>query len=596
MTYQAPIRDMAFAMNNIANFKAEMDRGLFDDLDPDLINAVLEEAGKFASEVIAPLNVLGDQQGAKLENGEVVMPDGWKDVYSQWVDAGWCALPGPAQFGGQELPVAVAIACVELWNSASMAFALNPLLTQAGVQAIMAHGTDALKDKYLAKLVSGEWTGTMQLTEPQSGSDLSKLATKAVPQADGTYKLSGTKIFITYGDHSLTDNIVHMVLARTPDGPPGTKGISLFLVPKFLVNEDGSLGERNDAYCIKLEEKIGIHASPTCVMSYGENGGATGWLIGEENRGLYCMLTMMNEARLGVGIQSVGLAERAYQHALAYAKERKQGRSENAGADGADGMVPIIEHPDIRRMLSEMKAKTMAARAICYVTANAIDVAHRSKDEAEKQKAQGLAGLLTPISKAYSSDISVDVASLGVQVHGGMGYVEETGAGQYYRDARINPIYEGTNGIQAIDLVTRKVPMANGEVVNAYLDDLKAIVADIKGSNQAAFGKMADKLEQALLALEEATKWILQTLPENKDAVLASATYYSRLFGTVSGGVLLGKGALAAARSEEGGQQHMIAMARFFAEQIAGTAPNIAATVMENSDAVLSISEEALSA
>ena len=592
MTYTAPVRDIAHALTSIADLPELIERGICEDLDLDVVDAILEEAGKFAAEQLAPLNRQGDLEGASLENGTVTMPAGWDEVYRQWIEAGWGGLPCPTDHGGQGLPVTLSMAVAEMWQSACMAFSLNTMLTQGAAEALALHGSEALQQTYMAKMVTGEWSGTMQLTEPHAGSDLRFLKTKAVPQGDGSYRLSGTKIFITYGEHDLAENIVHMVLARTPDAPQGTQGISLFLVPKFLVEADGSLGARNDIHCASVEHKLGIHASPTCVMQMGDNGGAAGWLIGEENRGLYYMFTMMNRARLGVGIQGVAVAERAYQQARAFAEERKQGGE--AATDGAS-MAPIVVHPDVRRTLLSMKARTAAARAICYVTAYAIDIAERASEPEDRARGLADASLLTPVAKAYSTDLGVEVASDGIHVHGGMGYVEETGAAQHYRDARITPIYEGTNGIQAIDLVTRKLPLENGETVRRHIAGLKAAVSDVKGSNEPAFGAAGARLEEAVDALEVATEWMLETLPTRAEAALAGATPYTRLFGLASGGVYLAKGALARSRAGNGAASDQIAIARFFAENHAVDAPGLAKTVTEAADSVLAASD-ALSA
>ncbi|MFL5052448.1 MAG: acyl-CoA dehydrogenase family protein, partial [Xanthobacteraceae bacterium] len=458
MTYRAPVAEIAFTLKHAAGLERAIAEGLYGDLTEDVVDAVLEEAGRFATEVIAPLNTVGDRHGAPLTNGTISMPPGWREAYRDWAAAGWNGLAAPAEWGGQGLPHAINAACIEMWNSASMAFGIGPVLTMAGIEALAGHGSDELKRTYLPKLVSGEWMGTMQLTEPQAGSDVGALRTKAERAGDGTYRLTGQKIFITYGEHDLTDNIIHLVLARLPDAPPGTRGISLFLVPKFLPD-----GTRNDVRCHSIEHKLGIHASPTCTMIFGDNGGAVGWLVGEENRGLACMFTMMNNARLAVGLQGVAIAERAYQQALGYANERRQGRAIGA----VEGMSPIAVHPDVQRNLLTMKALTAAARAICYMTAEAIDRAHLEEDPARGKKANERASLLTPVAKAFSTDIGMEVASLGVQVHGGMGFIEETGAAQHFRDARILPIYEGTNDIQAIDLVTRKLPLSGGATVKA---------------------------------------------------------------------------------------------------------------------------------
>ena len=590
MSYRAPVGDILFALNTIAGLDKEIESGLMGDLDSDTVDAILDEAGRFANEVIAPINRIGDEQGARLVDGDVEMPDGWTEAYRQWVDAGWCTLPCPADFGGQELPVMVSMAANEIWNSASMAFGVNPVLTQAAVHVLNEYGTDELKQTYLPKLVTGEWTATMQLTEPHAGSDLSNLKARAVPQPDGSYKITGTKIFITYGEHSMTDNIVHIMLARTPDAPPGTGGISLFLVPKFHVNADGSLGERNDVTCSKLEHKLGIHASPTCVMIYGEHDNATGWLIGKENRGLHGMFTMMNEARLAVGIQGVAIAERAYQQALAYAQERLQGRRPETPASQA---VPIIEHPDVRRMLLNMHAKTLAARAICYTTAREIDRSEHAPTTEERRAAKVRASILTPLAKAFSTDIGVEVASEGVQVHGGMGYIEETGAAQHLRDARVGTIYEGANGIQAIDLVTRKLPQANGEVLRGFITELRNDLEDVKASNEPAFGLMPVRLEASIDALERASEWMLGALGSNPDSALAGAVAYLRLFALATGGVFLAKGALAAARENCGGAHHIHA-ARHFAEQLTTVAPGLCDAITEGAEAIVSAPPESL--
>src|SRR5580700_781597 len=459
MTYRAPVADIAFALKHATGFGPALTEGLYGDLTEDLVDAVLGEAGRFATDVLAPLNTIGDRHGTPFRDGAVTMPPGWRQAYRDWAAAGWNGLAAPAQWGGQDLPQAINAACLEMWNSACMAFGIGPVLTMAGVDALVHHGSDELKRIYLPKLISGEWTGTMHLTEPQAGSDVGALRSKAERAPDGSYRITGQKIFITYGEHDFTDNIIHLVLARLPDGPPGTRGISLFLVPKLAVNPDGSLGARNDVRAHSVEHKLGIHGSPTCTMVYGDQGGATGFLIGEEHRGMACMFTMMNQARLAVGLQGVGIAERATQQALAYARERKQGRE--AGTKPGE-MAPIIAHPDVRRMLLTMRALTQAARVICYATAIALDRGERSTDEAARKAAEQRASLLTPVAKAFSTDIGNEVASLGVQVHGGMGFIEETGAAQHFRDARIAAIYEGTNGIQAIDLVTRKLPLAGG--------------------------------------------------------------------------------------------------------------------------------------
>jgi len=584
MTYQAPVADMAFALKHAAGFGQALADGVYGDLGEDLVDAVLEQAGKFATDVLAPLNASGDRHGTPFKDGAVTMPPGWREAYQAWAQAGWNGLAAPAQWGGQDLPQAVNAACIEMWNSAAMAFGLGPLLTMAGVDALATHGSEALKRAYLPKLVSGEWMGTMQLTEPQAGSDVGALRTRAERTGDGSYRIAGQKIFITYGEHDLTENIIHFVLARLPDAPPGTKGISLFLVPKFLLNGDGSLGRRNDARAHSIEHKLGIHASPTCTMVYGDAGGATGFLIGEENQGMACMFTMMNEARLLVGLQGVAIAERATQQALAYARERKQGRASGARS----GSSPIIAHPDVKRMLLTMRALTRAARAICYATAVAIDRAKRAADEAARTAAQERAALLTPVAKAFSTDIGIEVASLGVQVHGGMGYIEETGAAQHYRDARIAPIYEGTNGIQAIDLVTRKLPFAGGVAAKNYIGELKRTIESINSATDPAFGWTGLRLQEAVDSLQRVTHWLLGRAHNDLDAALAGATPYLRLFALAAGGTLLAEEALAAKRLNGNGidAASRFAVARFFAENLAVAAGGLERTVVEAADSV----------
>jgi alkylation response protein AidB-like acyl-CoA dehydrogenase len=583
MTYRAPVADIAFTLKHAGGFKRALEEGLYGDLTEDLVDAVLEEAGKFATDVIAPLNRVGDAHGTPFKDGVVTMPPGWKEAYTAWAAAGWNGLAAPADAGGQGLPHALNAACIEMWNQAAMAFGLGPFLTMGAVEALAAHGTDALRRTYLAKLVSGEWMGTMELTEPQAGSDVGALRTKAERAGDGSYRITGQKIFITYGEHDLTDNIVHFVLARLPDAPPGTRGISLFLAPKFLVNADGSLGARNDLRCHSIEHKLGIHGSPTCTMVYGDHGGAVGYLVGEENRGLACMFTMMNNARLAVGLQGVAIAERATQQALAYAQERRQGRASGASEPSSS----IIAHADVRRMLLTMRALTWAARAICYATAAAIDRSHRATDAAARQTAHERASLLTPVAKAFSTDIGIEVASLGVQVHGGMGYVEETGAAQHLRDARIAAIYEGTNGIQSIDLVTRKLPLSGGGAVKAYLDELRETVAAVKAVNDPAMGATGARLGEAVDSLDRTTQWLVGQLEAEPEAALAGATPYLRLFALAAGGCALASEALAARANGNGaGDGAHVSLARFFAENIAVSAPGLERTVVEGAASV----------
>jgi len=584
MTYRAPVNDILLALNHGAGLKAAVEAGHYGDFDPDITAAVLEEAGKIASEVLAPLNRLGDQNGVKLADNKVTTAPGWPEAYRRWIEGGWNAVSGPEEFGGQGLPLAINAACTEIWSAANLAFGLCPLLTLSAIEALDAHGSDELKRIYLAKLISGEWTGTMQLTEPQAGSDVGALRTRAERAGDGSYRIKGSKIFITYGDHDMTDNIVHFVLARLPDAPSGTKGISLFLIPKFLVNEDGSLGARNDIYPSGVEHKLGIHASPTCTMTMGDHGGAVGYLIGEENAGMRCMFTMMNQARLAVGLEGVGIADRAFQQALSYAQERKQGRAIGKKGDGSDA---IISHPDVKRMLLQMRALTAASRSICYATAVALDIAARAKDADVRTEAAARGALLTPIAKAFSTDIGNEVASLGVQVHGGMGFIEETGAAQHARDARITAIYEGTNGIQAIDLVTRKLGVNGGASVFKLLDELTDIVRRVEASNDPAFGTTGPKLRDALDSLDRTSRWLLEKLGTAPNDALAGATPYLRLFGSALGGCMLANEALAARSENETDAARHVALARFFAETFAVQAPSLEKTVTDGADSVL---------
>jgi acyl-CoA dehydrogenase len=584
MSYRAPVADIAFALTHGAGMGDALTGDLYGELSSEDVDAVLTEAGRFATDVIAPLNRIGDEFGTPFKDGRVTMPPGWTQAYRDWAAAGWNGLASPAQWGGQGLPRALNAACIEMWNAASMAFGIGPVLTMAGIDALALHGHEKLKKAYLPKLISGEWMGTMQLTEPQAGSDVGALRARAERAGDGTYKIFGQKIFITYGEHEMTDNIIHFVLARLPDAPPGTKGISLFLVPKFMLEEDGKLGKRNDVRAHSLEHKMGIHASPTCTMVYGDQGGAVGYLIGKEHAGMACMFTMMNEARLAVGLQGVAIAERAMQQALHYARDRKQGRSDQTNGPAS---VAIVEHADVRRMIFTMRALTQSARAICYATAVALDRSHLDKDAAAARTAQERAALLTPVAKAFSTDIGIEVASLGVQVHGGMGFIEETGAAQHYRDARIAAIYEGTNGIQAIDLVTRKIPLNGGTTVKAFIAELRDIVTRVRATNDPAFGATAPRLTEAIDALERATDWLLARLSPDTRAALAGATPYLRLFGNAAGGTLLANEALAALRMGGGNSADRIATARFFAENIAVQSAGLEKTVTEAAGSVI---------
>ncbi|RWO36380.1 MAG: acyl-CoA dehydrogenase [Mesorhizobium sp.] len=588
--YRAPVEEIAFTLKHVAGLKPALDAGTFGDLGEDLVDAILAEAGRFAGEEVVPLYKVGDEQGAVLSGAAIAMPPGWKELYRRWIDGGWNALSAPEEFGGQALPTMLGVAALEMWNSAAMAFGIGPTLTMGAVEALDKHASPALKAKYLEKLVSGEWMGTMNLTEPQAGSDLNALRARAEPAGDGTYRIFGQKIFITYGEHDLTDNIIHLVLARLPDAPAGTRGLSLFLVPKFLVGDDGALGARNDVFCSGLEHKLGIHASPTCTMIYGDGfegiaPGAIGWLIGEENKGLACMFTMMNNARLAVGMQGVAVAETATQKALAFANERRQGK---AASYNGNGMAPIVHHPDVQRNLLTMKALTQIARAISYSCAHAIDHARVSVGD-EAIHWQERANLLTPLAKAFSTDVGVEVASLGLQVHGGMGYIEETGAAALYRDARIAPIYEGTNGIQAIDLVARKLPLGGGEHVHGYIAELKAVANQARTSNLQGFGRTADGLDQAVDDLSQATRFLQGLLADGRsDAALAGATPYLRLISLAAGGAYLARGALA--------DQSRIAVCRFFAENLLGEAAALKERVIGGADSLATAGQTLISA
>jgi alkylation response protein AidB-like acyl-CoA dehydrogenase len=585
MDYRSPVADILFSLRHVAGLDEAIHGALFGDLDAETVASVVSEAGRFATEEIAPLNRVGDQVGATYQNGAVATPPGFREVYRRWAAAGWAGVTAAPAYGGMGLPHSVSFACAEIWNGASMGFALCPLLAEGAIGALSAYGGEALKETYLKRLVSGEWTGAMALTESQAGSDLGAVKTRAERAGDGTYRLFGQKIFITYGEHDMADNIVHLVLARLADAPPGTRGLSLFLTPKFLVKPDGSLGPRNDMRCAGLEHKLGVHASPTCVMIYGDAGGASAWLVGEENRGLHAMFVMMNSARLGVGVQGVAIGERALQQALSYARERRQGRSSRGGA----GMSPIIEHPDVRRMLLTMKALVQAARGICHLTAVAIDRSARAPSVQERAAAGERVALLTPIAKAFSADVGDEVASLGLQAHGGMGYIEEAGAAQHMRDARIAAIYEGTNGVQAIDLVQRKLPLSSGAAVAREIAWMRAIVAELAKRGEAGFGASAERLGEAVDALERATAYLRDALSADADSALAGASAYLRLFGLALGGACLAKAGLAAqdlaARGDDT-QRGRIALARFFAEKLATAAPGLERSIRSGAGAL----------
>ncbi len=599
MTYRAPLPEIIFAMRAVGGLDSRIADGLYADLADGTAEQILAEAAKFAEDVLDPINRSGDLAGSKISDGKVTTPAGWIEAYRQWEAGGWSGLTASTEDGGMGLPQLLNAACQDMWMSANMAFMLCPMLAAGAIEALAAHGSATLQKSWLPKIVSGEWATTMNLTEPQAGSDLAALRTRAARAGDGTYRITGQKIFITYGEHDLTDNIVHLVLARLPDAPAGTRGISLFLVPKFLLNADGLPGALNDLRCAGIEHKMGIHASPTCTMVFGDNGGATGWLIGEENRGLACMFTMMNNARLGVAMQGVAMAERATQHALAYANERRQGRA--PGWTG-DGMSPIVQHPDVRRTLLTMKSMTAAVRALAYLTAATADLAHRGGDEAQRKYHAERVALLTPVAKAFSTDVGNEVTSMGVQVFGGMGFIEETGAAQFMRDARIAAIYEGTNGIQAIDLVQRKLGLSGGETMRREIADMRTIMAEVAAVNAPSFGRTAQRMTEAIDALERATHWMMTAQTSAVDDALAGATPYLRLFGIARGGASLAGLALAAHQLGEGGDRDpahapRIALARFFAENVAVTSTGLeqmvtqgAASVKDGADALAVLS------
>ncbi len=593
MTYRAPVRDLAFSLTAVAGIDQVAATGAFPDYDADVMQAVLEAAGQFSEGVLAPLNRPGDLAGATYANGAVTAAPGFADAYRQFAAGGWTGLAAPALPGGRQLPKALELAAYETVHAANMAFGLCPMLSLAAIEAIEAHGTDHQKTAYLPRMVSGEWTGAMCLTEPQAGSDLGALTSVAVPKDDGTYSLTGQKIFITWGDHDATDNIVHMVLARLPDAPAGPKGISLFLANKYLINADGSLGDRQRVRPLGIEHKLGIHASPTCVMAYE---GATAELVGKPNEGLAHMFVMMNAARVGVGMEGVGIAERAYQHALAYALDRRQGRSVWTGEAGA----PIFDHPDVRRILAVMKARIEAARALCLSTGVAADLA-RHASEADRAHWKGREDLLTPIAKAWSTDVGVDVASQGVQVHGGMGFMEETGAAQFYRDARIAPIYEGTNGIQAIDLVGRKLSQDGGASAKAIIAEMKTT---LKAVGSLYSGKPVERFATAIEAVEDATLWLLDRKADPAGAadVLAAADPYLKLMGDVIGGWMLAKAALAAKARLDAGDgdaawlKGKIALYEVYAANILGHASSRLAAIGQGGDLLSRMTREALGA
>ena len=592
--YSPPLDDMKFALKEVVGVGSLSELPVFNEVGLEALDSLLDEASRFFNEVISPTNRTGDLEGSVLKNdGSVSTPTGFREAYAQYVDAGWGAISFDPEYGGGGFPWLVGIAVTEMLTAANMALSLNPMLTQGSIHALTAHGDQEQKLAWLPKLITGEWAGTMNLTEPQAGSDVGALTTKAELQDDGTYKITGQKIYITWGEHDLTENIVHLVLARTPDAPPGTKGISLFIVPKFIINDDGSIGEENDIKCLSIEHKLGIHASPTCVLQFGDNGGATGYIVGEENSGMRYMFTMMNQARLAVGLEGLAVADRAYQQALDYALERMQGRR----ADTPKGeSVPIIDHPDVRRMLMTMKAYIEAMRCMIYLNAKSIDIAHHHPDEDERTRGHELTDLLTPLSKSWCTDLGNELTSLGIQIHGGMGFVEETGAAQHYRDIRIAGIYEGTNGIQAIDLVGRKLSMRKGDVVRELLLEINETASELHSANLKG---IARPLEDAVKDMQAATEWLIEKGGASTDDGLAGATPYLRMFGTTVGGWLLAKSALQAKKQIDEGNdseflQAKIETAIFYAEQLLPQVSGLLPATVSGAQSLYAIKPERL--
>ena len=588
--YQAPLKDIRFVMQDLAGLDQIVSLPGYEEATPDVVDAILEEAAKFAGGVVSPLNQVGDRDGARWKDTIVTTPAGFKEAYRQFVDNGWNALGCDPDFGGQGLPRLLSTAVSEMWKASNHAFSLCPMLTQGAIEALMIAGSDEQKAAYLPNLVSGEWAGTMNLTEPSAGSDLAAVRSRAEPVGDGTYRIFGQKIFITYGEHDMTENIVHLVLARTPDAPEGVKGISLFVVSKFVLTADGKLGERNDVYCVSIEHKLGIHGSPTAVLAFGDHGGAIGTLVGEENRGLEYMFIMMNAARFNVGLEGLGDAERAYQRAVGYARDRVQG-----GEVGVRGgpKVAIIRHPDVRRMLMSMRARIEAMRALAYVTAAALDNAHQNPDGAARAQAHAFADLMIPVVKGWSTESSIDIASLGVQVHGGMGYVEETGAAQHLRDARITTIYEGTTAIQANDLIGRKIAREQGATINAVIREMRTAAAGLDGDLAMIGGRQLAAVD----ALERAVFWIVANFASDPKAVHAGAVPFLHLFGTVAGGWQMGRAAvIARARIAAGDDDPFwsakLATTRFFADHCLTQAAGLAESIIGGAPGALEMADD----
>ena len=592
-TYAAPLKDMQFVICELAGLDDLVTLPGWQEIDSDVVKTILQEASRFAGEILAPLNQVGDRKGVIWKDSSVIMGPGFREAYQSYIETGWSRLGLDPEYGGQSVPGVVSAAVQEMWKSANLAFSACFQLTQGAIEALLLRGTEEQKRKFLPKMVEGRWTGTMNLTEPQAGSDLAAVRTRAIRQPDGTYRIFGQKIFITYGEHDLSENIIHLVLARTPDAPPGVKGISLFVVPKFLVNDDGSLGQRNDAFCLSVEHKLGIHGSPTCVLSYGDQGGAIGYLIGEENHGLEYMFIMMNLARLSVGLEGVAIGERAYQQALEYAKTRVQGRDLFGGSEA----VPIIRHPDVRRMLLLMRSQTEAARALAYVVTKARDLALHHPDKEQRNRSQAFVELLTPVVKGWSTETGIEIASLGIQVHGGMGYIEETGAAQHWRDARITTIYEGTTGIQANDLVGRKIARDGGASVRAFLKELSAFANNSTDASPAVANIRA-ALGRAVDSLATSVEYIVNNYSTDPKKVMFGSVPFLRLFGIVTGGWQLARSAeiadsrLAEDTMDREFYETKIGTAQFFMDHVLPAASGLAHTVTKGGESGMRVSDE----
>ncbi len=594
MSYVAPVKDMLFNMQHLAALDEIAKMPGFEEAGLETAQAVLEECARFNQDVIAPLNWEGDKNPSSWKNGVVTTTPGFKQAYQQYAEGGWQGLQHPADFGGQGLPKTIGAACIEMLNAANMSFALCPLLTDGAIEALLTAGSDELKATYLDKLVSGEWTGTMNLTEPQAGSDLSMVRSRAEPQADGTYKVFGTKIYITYGEHDMADNIVHLVLARVSGAPEGVKGISLFVVPKFLVNPDGSLGTRNDVHCVSIEHKMGIKASPTAVLQYGDHGGAVGFLVGQENRGLEYMFIMMNAARYAVGVQGISVADRSYQKATQYARDRVQSRPVDGSIKAA---APIIHHPDVRRMLMTMRAYTEGCRAMASVAAAAYDAAHHHPDADTRRQNQAVYEYMVPLVKGFSTEMSLEVTSLGVQVHGGMGFIEETGAAQYYRDAKILTIYEGTTAIQANDLVGRKTVRDGGQTPKALAAQMQVTQADLLKIGTLDAQAIAKRLAAARQALLDVVEFIVQAAAHDPNAAYAGSVPYLMLAGNVMAGWQMARSFVVAhhalGHGDDSFMQAKMSTARFYADHILSKAPGVRDSIVDGADSVTSMALEA---